>query len=202
MKTFTAPLLVLSSLSFIAAGCGMDVTDDVTTTDDALSCNGFHHDPAKHIGHHHHRHHHGHDQGGTGGGGAGGSRPHLTGTGGSGGSAMGGSGGSSTGGTGGVAVDPRCAMVPGIVSWWHGDGDFDDAVGSNDGTNGGAVTFGAGVENQGFDLNGASGSFVEVPDAANLEMTTALTIDAPRVFNRALGASEIQSLFWQSTNCP
>ena len=26
-------------------------------------------------------------------------------------------------------------------------------------------------------------------------------IDEPRIFNRALGADEIQTLFWQGTNC-
>jgi hypothetical protein len=113
--------------------------------------------------------------GSTGMGGTGGA-PHLTGDAGSTGMG-GGSAGSGMGGTG-TMVDPRCAPLDGIVSWWHGDGDFDDAVGSNDGTNGGSVAFVAGIDNQAFSFNGGAGSAVEVPDDPSLMMTTAVTIDA------------------------
>ena len=55
-----------------------------------------------------------------------------------------------------------------MVSWWHGDDDYDDAVGSNDGLTAGAVTFAPGVDHDGFNFNGMTGSFVEVPDDATL----------------------------------
>src|SRR5215468_10162722 len=125
MTNRAALLITLSSISLVAAGCADEQSDDISSTSDAvLTCGGFHHgDPGRHIGHHHGRHHHHHDGGGgsTGTGG----QPHLTGTGGSGGSGMMG-GSMGTGGSGGM-VDPRCAAVSGIVSWWHADGDFDDA---------------------------------------------------------------------------
>src|SRR5262249_25649066 len=123
-----------------------------------------------------HHHHGGGGIGGSGMGGAGGTggQPHLTGSAGS-----TGTGGSSTGGSGGAMVDPRCAEMPGIVSWWHADGDYDDAVGSNNSTTGGAVSFGPGEENQGFVLDGVtSGAFVEVPSNPSLMMSTAFTMDA------------------------
>jgi len=120
-----------------------------------------------------------------------GGQPHLTGTAGTtggGGSSMGGSsmgGSTGTGGTGPM-VDPRCAALDGIVSWWHADGDYDDAVGSNDGTTGGAAGFTAGIDNQAFSLTGALGSFVTVPDDPSLMLTGAVTMDA-WIFQDALG---------------
>ena len=192
MKTIVGSLALLSSLSLVAIGCGQDQADDLSTTDDALiTCGGWHHGGADHHrGHHHNRHHHGH-------GGAGGSRPHLTGTGGTSGGMMGGTSGGMMGGTsggmagttgsagtsgdmggsGGAMVDPRCAPMDGMISWWHGDDDYDDAVGSNDGLTAGGVTFAPGVDHDGFNFNGTTGSFVEVPDDATLSPSE-LTIDA------------------------
>jgi hypothetical protein len=176
MKTFVGSLAVLSSLSLVAVGCA-DESDDLTAADEALlTCGGAHNDAHHHIGHHHHRHHHhGHGSGGSGG------QPHLTGTAGStgtGGGMAGSTGTGGSGGTGGAPVDPRCAPLDGIVSWWHGDGDYDDAVGSNDGTTGGAATFATGIDNQAFDLSGAPGAFVEVPNSSSLQITGPITIDA------------------------
>jgi hypothetical protein len=191
MKTIAGSLALLSSLSLVAIGCGQDQADDLSSTDDALiTCGGWHRgDADRHRGHHHNRHHHGH-------GGAGGSRPHTTGTGGTSGGMTGmagttgsagttgmagttGSAGTSgdMGGTGGGMVDPRCAPMSGMISWWHADNDYDDAVGSNDGLTAGAVTFAPGVDHEAFNFNGTTGSFVEVPDDASLSPTE-LTIDA------------------------
>jgi hypothetical protein len=192
MKTFARSLALLSSVSFVAIGCAQDEADDLSSTDDALvTCGGWHHGGAdRHRGHHHNRHHHGHT-------GAGGSRPHLTGTGGMGGGMTGGMGGGmmggagggmagttgsagtsgDMGGSGGAMVDPRCAPMDGMISWWHGDDDYDDAVGSNDGLTAGQVTFAPGIDHDGFNFNGMTGSFVEVPDDASLSPTE-LTIDA------------------------
>src|SRR5262245_13516959 len=175
MNTFARSFALLSSFALVAVGCGQDQSDDATATEDAvLTCGGFHHgDPGRHRGHHHGRHHHHHDGGGgsTGTGGTGG-QPHLTGMAGTTGMAgsmgmagtTGMAGSTGSGGTGGAMVDPRCVPLAGIVSWWHADGDYDDAVGSNDGTTGGSVTFGPGIDNQAFSLSGASGSVVNVAD--------------------------------------
>jgi large repetitive protein len=181
MKTLAGSLALLSSFALVAIGCGQDQTDGLTSTDDALlTCDGWHHgDPTRHRGHHHGNHHHrGHLGGsggstGTGGTSGTGGQPHLTGSAGTTGMA----GSTGTGGSGGAMVDPRCTPLDGMVSWWHGDGDFDDAVGSNDGTTGGGAAFGPGVENQGFSLSGQNGSFVLVPDDPSLSMTSAITID-------------------------
>src|SRR3954449_1933403 len=187
MKTFARSLALLSSVSFVAIGCAQDEADDLSSTDDALvTCGGWHHNGAdRHRGHHHNRHHHGHT-------GTGGSRPHLTGTGGMGGGMTGGAGGAGggmagttgsagtsggMGGSGGAMVDPRCAPMDGMISWWHGDDDYDDAVGSNDGLTAGQVTFAPGIDHDGFNFNGTTGSFVEVPDDVTLSPTE-LTIDA------------------------
>jgi hypothetical protein len=177
MKTLGGSLLLLSSLSLVAIGCA-DEADDLTAADEALlTCNGAHGNAHRHIGHRHHRHHHGHGQ------------PHATGMGGStgtGGSTgmagttgMAGAGGSGgAGGSAGAPVDPRCAPLDGIVSWWHGDGDYDDAVGSNDGTTGGNVSFTPGIDNQAFSLSGGPGAFVLVPNDPSLQITGSITIDA------------------------
>jgi len=163
---------MFSSAALVGAGCATDEADDVSTSDDALlTCGGVHHNPEHHRGHHHHRHHHGHG-GGTG---MGGSAGHL-GTGSGGSTGMGGSTG--TGGSGGAMVDPRCVLMDGAVSWWHADGDFDDAISANDGNNAGLVSFAGGMENQSFVLDGTGTDYVEVPDAPNLNMTTGITIDA------------------------
>jgi hypothetical protein len=103
----------------------------------------------------------------------------TTGTGGMGGADTSGTGGSGmTGGSGGTMVDPRCAAMDGMISWWHADNDYDDAVGSNDGNTAGAVSFVPGVQNQGFGFNGTTGSFVDVPNDASLSPATEITIDA------------------------
>ena len=77
-----------------------------------------------------------------------------------------------------MPADPRCAPLDGMVSWWHADGDFDDAVGANDGTSGGAASFGPGIDHEAFLLNGGAGSYVLVPNAPDLNITGPITIDA------------------------
>jgi hypothetical protein len=180
MKTFVARFVLMPSL-LIAVGCGVEELDDLSTTDDALNtCHGWH-GGGNHRGHRHHRHKHHHHP-----------RPHATGKAGTSGG-MAGMGGGMAGMSGGMAgaaggmagmggsgdpVDPRCAPVTGTVSWWHGDGDYDDAVGSNDGASAGAVSFVAGINDEGFGLNATAGSFVEVPNDASLQLTSAVTLDA------------------------
>jgi hypothetical protein len=71
-----------------------------------------------------------------------------------------------------------CTPPAGIVSWWHADGDFDDAIGDNDGVSGGSVAFVPAHSGTGFGLNGSATSYVEVPDDDSLDLTGAFTIDA------------------------
>ncbi len=70
-----------------------------------------------------------------------------------------------------------CQPPSGAVAWWHADGNYLDSVSTNNGT-GLQVTFGPGIRQQGFSFAGTPGAFVEVPDAASLDVTTGLTIDA------------------------
>jgi hypothetical protein len=59
-----------------------------------------------------------------------------------------------------------CVQPPaGLVSWWPGDGNAQDIVGSNDGVLQNDVTFADGKVGQAFSFNGVN-AFVEVPDNA------------------------------------
>jgi len=174
--------MMIASFAFFAGGCA-DIEDgDLTTDEDALqTCGGWHRNGAHHKGHKHRRHRH--------------SRPHATGaagsSGGAGASGMAGTtgaagmgiagttGAAGTTGMGGTGmVDPRCDEVDGTVSWWHGDDDYDDAAGSNDGMSAGAVAFAAGVNGDGFALSGLANSFVQVPNDPSLQITGSITMDA------------------------
>jgi hypothetical protein len=79
------------------------------------------------------------------------------------------------GGTGGA---PCLAAPTGTVSWWHAQGNYNDAVGTNNGMSAGAVTFSPGIVGSGFGLSGAADSYVVVPEAPSLDITGSLSIDA------------------------
>ena len=65
----------------------------------------------------------------------------------------------------------------GLVSWWRGDGNASDSVGSNNGSllNGG--TYAPGVFGSAFLLDG-SNDHVRVPNSGSLQFTTAMTASA------------------------
>ena len=73
--------------------------------------------------------------------------------------------------TGGCSVPPS-----GLVSWWTGEGNGNDAVGGNNGTLGGHVTFVPGVVGQAFSFDGV-GDYVFLGNPTNLHLQD-LTIDA------------------------
>jgi hypothetical protein len=80
----------------------------------------------------------------------------------------------------GHAVGPICAVPPaGLISWWPGDGNANDITDGNPGTLKGSATFVAGIVEQAFSVDGNAGSFVEVPDAPNLNFgsTSPMTVD-------------------------
>jgi hypothetical protein len=71
-----------------------------------------------------------------------------------------------------------CAAPPaGLVGWWPGAGNANDAVGGNNGTLQGGVTFSPGVVGQAYNFNPANGTVV-VPDSSSLRLTNQLTIEA------------------------
>ena len=79
-----------------------------------------------------------------------------------------------------VAVALTCVTPPsGLVSWWPGEGNYDDIVNGNTGTSAGAVTFVSGKVDQAFNFNGASNSYITLPNNPNMQPTSnQLTIDA------------------------
>jgi predicted outer membrane repeat protein len=92
-----------------------------------------------------------------------------------------------------TAADGSATSLPaaGLVSWWRGDGNANDAVGGNNGTLVGGVTYAAGKVGQAFSFNGTNQ--VQVPSAANLNLTSAVTVEAwikpsTLAFNGGFGA--------------
>lgn len=78
--------------------------------------------------------------------------------------------------SGGWAVAQSCVTTPaGLISWWPGDGDAADIHGLNSGSHNG-VSFVPGVVDQAFSFDGVD-DYVEVADAANLQLAADLTID-------------------------
>ncbi len=75
---------------------------------------------------------------------------------------------------------------PSLVALWHGDGDAQDAVGSNHGTLMGGAGFTQGAVGQGFMLDGVN-SFIRVPDSASLHLANELTVEL--WFKRATSSS-------------
>ncbi|HVK07597.1 MAG TPA: LamG-like jellyroll fold domain-containing protein, partial [Gemmataceae bacterium] len=98
----------------------------------------------------------------------------------------------------------------GLVSSWRGEGDAADALGVNNGTLVGGVTFAPGKVGQAFNFNGTNR--VEVADAPTLDPTTAVTAEAwvnpstlafasgyGAVLAKGSGASRNYALFVKST---
>jgi hypothetical protein len=59
----------------------------------------------------------------------------------------------------------------GLVSWWPGEGNGNDVIGSNPGTVSSGVSYSAGEVGQAFNFDGTSGSII-VPASANLNVGT------------------------------
>lgn len=71
-----------------------------------------------------------------------------------------------------------CLPLPAdLVSWWGAEGDAQDYLSGNHGALQNGAGFAAGMVGQAFSFDG-SDDFVRVPDAANLDITGDLTIDA------------------------
>jgi Tol biopolymer transport system component len=77
-----------------------------------------------------------------------------------------------------TATQPTCvAPPPGMVSWWPGEGNANDRIGTNPGTLQNGVTFATGRVNQAFQFDGTA-SYVRVPNNASLSPVNAMTVDA------------------------
>ncbi|CAG0929312.1 hypothetical protein TFLX_01247 [Thermoflexales bacterium] len=72
----------------------------------------------------------------------------------------------------------NCVSPPAnMVSWWPGDEDAIDLMGSNNGVTQNGVTFAPGMVRSAFQLDGVD-DYVAVPDASSLQIANALTVDA------------------------
>ena len=71
-----------------------------------------------------------------------------------------------------------CTPAPsGLVSWWGGDNNALDIIGTNNGALHGDATYAAGKVGQAFSFDG-SGDYVSIPDQPSLNPTAAITVDA------------------------
>src|SRR5437773_7138412 len=76
-----------------------------------------------------------------------------------------------------LADFPVCIAKPaGLVSWWRGEGDATDSMGTNNGVLLGNVAFTKGMVGQAFLLNG-NGAYIRVPHSPSLNFTNELTIE-------------------------
>ncbi len=77
------------------------------------------------------------------------------------------------------AIAEVCAPpASGLVSWWPGEGNGDDIIGSNSGTVGAGTTFATGTVGQAFQFDGSS-EVVQVPDSPSLQFGSGdVTVEA------------------------
>ena len=74
-----------------------------------------------------------------------------------------------------VSASACVAPPPGMVSWWPGDGNYNDIIGGNTGSPMGSVAFVSGEVGQAFQFAGSS--YISVPANRSLDLT-AFTVDA------------------------
>lgn len=79
-----------------------------------------------------------------------------------------------------VTVNPYPCITPphGLVSWWPGDGNYDELVSANNGAPPTGATFVPGMVAQAFGFDGSSTSGFSVPHARSLNFTGAISIAA------------------------
>src|ERR1051325_10165687 len=77
----------------------------------------------------------------------------------------------------GTAFGSDCTPPPpGIISWWPGEGDASDAIGSNGGVLQNGVGFAAGEVREAFSLSG-SNQFVRIPNNGSLNPAGSFSIE-------------------------
>lgn len=79
-----------------------------------------------------------------------------------------------------ITVNPYACITPppGLVSWWPGDGNYQELVGANNGNPPSGATFPAGMVAQAFGFDGTAASGFSVPNARPLSFTGAISIAA------------------------
>jgi hypothetical protein len=77
-----------------------------------------------------------------------------------------------------TVIVPTCVAAPSnLVSWWQGDSDAHDVMGTNSGTLRGGVSFAAGKVGMAFSFNGTNGH-VRITNSVGLRFTNAMTVEA------------------------
>lgn len=80
---------------------------------------------------------------------------------------------------------PECASpAAGLVSWWPGEGNNNDIVGSNEGTLMNGASFRQGKVGQAFNF-AVAGQHVEIPDSPSLRPMNGITLDGWFKFNNS-----------------
>jgi fibro-slime domain-containing protein/RHS repeat-associated protein len=79
-----------------------------------------------------------------------------------------------------ITVNPFPCITPphGLISWWPGDGNYQELVSANNGNPPTGATFVPGMVAQTFNFDGTSASGFSVPDARSLKFTGAISIAA------------------------
>jgi fibro-slime domain-containing protein/RHS repeat-associated protein len=79
-----------------------------------------------------------------------------------------------------ITVNPYPCITPppGLVSWWPGDGNYQELVSANNGNPPTGATFPTGMVAQAFGFDGSSTSGFSVPDSRSLKFTGAISIAA------------------------
>src|SRR5262245_28791190 len=73
-----------------------------------------------------------------------------------------------------VNAQSACVQHPsGLVSWWPGEGNANDTIGSNNGAIGGTVTFAPGKVGQAFKFNGNQDDGINLGDVADFNFSPA-----------------------------
>jgi len=96
-----------------------------------------------------------------------------------------------------------CVRPPrGLTGWWPGDGDHDDIVGGRDAVLHGDASFGPGVVDKAFVLDG-DGDFVDVPDESALDVGTGnFTVDLWARFDDTTGEQILVEKWVQIFDAP
>ena len=76
-----------------------------------------------------------------------------------------------------TALGACFAQAPGLVSFWPGNGNYQDVVGGNNGTPVGGVGFSQGIIGSAFAFDGETGH-IFVPDSPSLAITGSLALSA------------------------
>ncbi len=96
-----------------------------------------------------------------------------------------------------------CTPPPsGMISWWSGDNNALDMIGSNNGTLVNGATYAPGMVGQAFSFNG-SGDYVSVPAANNLALNRPLTALTNTESGNPLYVVDgnMSSYWWSHNNC-